>query len=220
MGQTFYLGLTLCCILCFVLLAERFQASNEALWSTLSRKAGWLSWIKNKKIKKNIGINQRQLNLWLTFLFLFQPLPVPDISVADSVHSLAMSCIWVHLAKKVTLKIISDNSTQYYPFFRYNSVKTEAQVRFESLPDFPDMQAVSKSWILVYQWSSSARSQFLFRTHFRSFVKIDNVHNMCKSNLWSGVFFGGGGGGGGGMIVCGTIMGKKLPKCKNRHSPL
>lgn len=154
-GQTFYLGLTLCCILCFVLLAEWFQASNEALWSTLSRKAGWLSCIKN------IGINQRQLNLWLTFLFLFQPLPVPDISVADSVHSLAMSCIWVHLAKKVTLKIISDNTTQYYPFFRYNSVKTETQVRFESLTDFPDVQAVSQSWILVYQWSSSAQSHFL-----------------------------------------------------------
>ena len=110
-SQTFYLGLTRCCVLCFVLLAERFQASNEALWSTLSRKAGWLSCIKN------ISINQKQLRLWLTFLFLFQPLPVPDISVADSVHSLAMSCIWVHLAKKVTLKIISDNSTQYYPFF-------------------------------------------------------------------------------------------------------
>ena len=203
----FYLGLTLCCILCFVVLAERFQASNEALWSTLSRKAGWLS------CRKNIGINQRQLNLWLTFLFLFQPLPVPDISVADSVHSLAMSCIWVHLAKKVTLKIISDNSsavasmrptealasvkfwrispiifilhkrsseplrkdclswpfglatalnsTQYYPFVRHNSVKTEVQVWFESLTDFLDMQAVSKSWILVYQWSSSSQSHFL-----------------------------------------------------------
>lgn len=47
-SQTFYLGLTLCCILCFVLLAERFQASNEALWSTLSRKAGWLSCINNE----------------------------------------------------------------------------------------------------------------------------------------------------------------------------
>lgn len=29
-----------------------------------------------------------------------QPLPLPDITVADSVHSLAMACIWVHLAKK------------------------------------------------------------------------------------------------------------------------
>ena len=70
---------------------------------------------------------------------------MPDISVADSVHSLAMSCIWVHLAKKVTLKIISDNSTQCYLFFRYNSVKTEVQVWFESLSDFPDLQAMSKS---------------------------------------------------------------------------
>ncbi|XP_068748521.1 mediator of RNA polymerase II transcription subunit 23-like [Montipora capricornis] len=29
-----------------------------------------------------------------------QPLPLPDITVADSVNSLAMACIWVHLAKK------------------------------------------------------------------------------------------------------------------------
>lgn len=40
----------------------------------------------------------------LTFcIVLFKPLPLPDITVADSVHSLAMACIWVHLAKKVNL---------------------------------------------------------------------------------------------------------------------
>lgn len=37
----------------------------------------------------------------IVFLFRLQPLPVPDISNSDSVHSLAMACIWVHLAKKV-----------------------------------------------------------------------------------------------------------------------
>lgn len=30
---------------------------------------------------------------------------------------------------------------------------------------------------------------FFCRTHFRSSVKIDYVHNLCKSNLWSGVLF-------------------------------
>ncbi|EDO35076.1 predicted protein, partial [Nematostella vectensis] len=30
-----------------------------------------------------------------------EPLPEPDINHADSIHSLAMACIWIHLSKKV-----------------------------------------------------------------------------------------------------------------------
>ncbi|KAK2574606.1 Mediator of RNA polymerase II transcription subunit 23 [Acropora cervicornis] len=36
-----------------------------------------------------------------------QPLAVPDISIADSVNSLAMACIWVHLAKKAQFENVT-----------------------------------------------------------------------------------------------------------------
>ena len=45
-------------------------------------------------------------NTIIPVLFLSQPLPLPDITVADSVHSLAMACIWVHLAKKVCTPVL------------------------------------------------------------------------------------------------------------------
>ena len=38
-------------------------------------------------------------------ILFFQPLSIPDITSADSVHSLAMACIWIHLSKKVFISI-------------------------------------------------------------------------------------------------------------------
>ncbi|KXJ29451.1 Mediator of RNA polymerase II transcription subunit 23 [Exaiptasia diaphana] len=91
------------------------QLYDKLSGRTLKKGRNHLMWVLLQFISGSIQKNP--LSDFKPVLRLFEllypenePLPAPDINSSDSVHSLAMACIWIHLTKKAELEKLTIKS--------------------------------------------------------------------------------------------------------------